>query len=627
MCAIAGILNFDPDRPVDRDVLLRMRDSMVHRGPDDAGIYLNGAVGLAARRLAIIDLERGNQPIHNEDRTVWVVLNGEIYNYRSLRRDLESLGHRFNTESDTEVLVHGYEEFGLDVLQRSKGMFAFALWDERDQTLFIARDRMGEKPLHYYCGPGEFVFGSEIKSLLLHPAVPREMDAASLSKYLALQYVPAPDSLLREVHKLLPGHYLTVRPRRCREIAQHQYWDIPRPPNQRSLTPMADLGEEFLGLLRSSVQAQLGSDVPVGVLMSGGLDSTLVATFAAEAQPGIKTFTLAFDDPTFDESRQARLVAERIGSDHHIEVCRARDMIDCLPNITAILDEPLADASLLPTYVLTRFTSRFVKVAVGGDGGDELFGGYPTFQALRYRSIFRRLPRFVRNAIALGVDALPVSHEYLSLDFKAKQFLRGIDGTPESDFLSWMGAFSESEKQNVFGEKLRAIGGSFKCLEGTLAARASGNEVERCLYLCAKLYLQDGILVKVDRASMANSLEVRSPFLDTDLIEFSARCPLEYKMTATQTKLILRNAARAILPGEILWGKKRGFAAPIGKWIMGDLKDLFRDTLNPDRMRKEDLFNPKEVQRLLDEHVAGKRNNSRLLWTLLVFELWKERMN
>jgi len=596
---------------------------MIHRGPDDSGIYLSGPVGLASRRLSIIDLQTGNQPIPNEDRTVWVVLNGEIYNFQKLRQDLEALGHRFSTQTDTEVLVHSYEAFGLGFLGTLKGMFAFALWDDRRQTLVLARDRMGEKPLHYFAGPHELVFGSELKSLFHHPAVPREMDAAALSKYLTFQYVPAPQTIFHGMRKLRPGHYMVVSPH---GVQEEQYWDIPKPPAFASPPSMDSLGEELLALLRASVKAQLISNVPVGVLMSGGIDSTLVATLAAEAQPGLKAFTMAFDEPTFDESRRARLVAERIGCEHHVEVCRADNMIDLLPGISAIMDEPLGDASILPTYLLARFTAQSVKVVLGGDGGDELFAGYPTFQALRYRAAFRALPEYMQRGLALAVKEFPVSHKYLSLDFKLRQFLRGVDGTPESDFFHWMGAFTEQEKQSLFTEDLcRSLSGVDPFEDLSKAARFD-DPIQKCLYLCTKLYLQDGVLVKVDRASMANSLEVRAPFLDPDLVEFAARCPLEYKTTPMQTKVILRKAARGILPGEILWGKKRGFGVPVGKWIMGPLKDFCRDTLHPERIRREGLFNPGFVESLLDDHLAGTQNNSRLLWTLLVFELWKERM-
>jgi asparagine synthase (glutamine-hydrolysing) len=381
-----------------------------------------------------------------------------------------------------------------------------------------------------------------------------------------------------------------------------------------------------MGLLRESVKGQLVSDVPVGILMSGGLDSTLVATLAAQIQPGIQAFTMAFDEPTFDESHRARLVAERIGCRHHIEVCRASDVIDLLPRLGAILDEPLADASILPTFLLTRFAAQSVKVALGGDGGDELFAGYPTFQALKYRSAFRALPKFARRALAYCVEKLKVSHGYLSVDFKLRQFLRGVDSTAERDFFYWMGAFTVPEQERLLSRTFRETLGGIDPLEDLAPTSSFDNDVQRCLYLCAKHYLQDGVLVKTDRASMANSLEVRAPFLDLDLVDFAARCPLEYKMTMTQTKWILRQAARGILPGEVVWASKRGFAPPIGKWILGELNSAFRDMLHPARIRREGIFEPVEVERLLDAHLSGTQNNARLLWTLFVFELWKERL-
>jgi asparagine synthase (glutamine-hydrolysing) len=329
---------------------------------------------------------------------------------------------------------------------------------------------------------------------------------------------------------------------------------------------------------------------------------------------------MAFDDPTFDESRRAQLVAKRIGCDHHIEVCRGKDMLDLTPAIIATMDEPLADASILPTFLLARSTARSVKVALSGDGGDELFAGYPTFQALRYRRGVRMLPEFARRAMASAVRRLPVSQDYMSLDFKLRQFMRGIEGPSDHAFFYWMGAFTETDKQALLAHTGSDV------FEDMAETSAFDDDVQKCLYLCAKHYLQDGVLVKMDRASMANSLEVRAPFLDPDVVEFSAECPLEYKMTLTQTKWIVRHAARGILPGEVLWGKKRGFGPPVGKWIKGELKDLFCDTLDEKRIRREGLFNPAEVHRLLAAHLAGAENNWRLLWTLLVFELWRERM-
>jgi asparagine synthase (glutamine-hydrolysing) len=378
-------------------------------------------------------------------------------------------------------------------------------------------------------------------------------------------------------------------------------------------------------MLRKSVVAQLVSDVPVGILLSGGIDSTLVAALAAEAHPHIQTFTMSFDEESYDESRSARLVADRIGSDHHVEVCRSDSMRDVIPQVMNFMDEPLADASILPTFLLSRFTAKNVKVALGGDGGDELFAGNPTFQALRLRSIYSALPAPLRKVIARGVGALPVSHEYVSFDFKMRQFLRGVDHAPEADFFYWMGAFTDREKQSLLGPDFHSDD-TFEDIGRLSASRKSRDVVLRCLYLCAKLYLQDGVLVKVDRASMANSLEVRAPYLDHELVEFAARIPLQQKMTLWRTKIILRQAAQDLLPSQILGRRqKRGFGVPIGRWILHDLRDLFNDYLGHARLKRDGLFNPEFVQSLLSDHVAGRCNNWRLLWTLLVFQLWRER--
>jgi asparagine synthase (glutamine-hydrolysing) len=608
-----------------------MRDSMIHRGPDDSGIHIDGALGLASRRLSIIDFSTGRQPIHNEDRTVWVVLNGEIYNFRELRRDLEARGHGFSTRTDAEVVVHVYEEIGEDCVRLLKGMFAFALWDARRRTLLLARDRMGEKPLHYYAGPREFVFGSEIKALLQHPAVPRETDPGSLSRYLTFQYVPAPHSIFKGISKLQPGHRLVVSAEGSREIRQRQYWDIPLAGPEGAKAPparnLASWAEECRDLLRRSVTVQLVSDAPVGVFLSGGIDSGLVAAFAAEAMPRIRTFTMGFEEPSFDESRAATRVARRIGSEHHETVCQGSDVAALLSEVASFLDEPLADASILPTYLLAKFARGSVKTVLSGDGGDELFAGYPTFQALRARALFLRLPAAVRTLAAAVVDALPVSHRYLSLDFKARQFLRGMEGSAETGFLQWMGAFSEDEKRALLsGQEARGLGrvDGFEDIAVSPALQQAG-DAQRCMYWCAKLYLQDGVLVKTDRATMANGLEARAPYLDPDLVEFAARCPLHYKMSLRQTKILLRRAGRGLLPGEILSGRKKGFAAPVGDWIRRHLQTCFRDYLEAGRLKRQGLFDPAWVQRLLEQHLADQAYHSRLLWTLLMFQWWSER--
>jgi len=626
MCGICGIANYLETEPIEKRLLTSMRDALTHRGPDDSGLFIDGRVGLGHRRLSIIDLSTGVQPIHNEDSSCWIVFNGEIYNYRALRKELEQAGHQFYTNTDTEIILHLYEQDGERMLQKLNGMFAFCIWDRQQQTLFLARDRLGKKPLYYASNSSAFLFGSELKSLLRHPSVSRDIDLFSLSKYLTYEYVPAPHTMIKGVQKLKPGHALTYRVR-THELSIKKYWDIPISEDAIAYMSEESYAEELLQLLREAVRDRLlSSDVPVGIFLSGGLDSSTIAALACELSQQVKTFTIGFDEASFDESRYANQVAEVLGTDHHVDVLDIRKAHTLLPDIMNYLDEPLGDASIIPTYLLSKFTAQHVKVALGGDGGDELFAGYPTFQALQLLNLYKKLPVAFQQAFSWFVSALPASNTYMSVDFKLKQWLRGIGDSDEITFFRWIGAFNEQEKASLFQpDVLKHIATIESDVLMLIRESTLSEPFARILYAMTKLYLQDDILVKVDRVTMANSLEGRAPMLDTRVVEFAAKLPKQYKLRRLTTKYLLKKAALKVLPKEIVYRKKKGFGIPVAKWICEDMKGMFLHYLSPERLKKDGLFQYPFVEQLLYEHWARKKNNRKFLWTLLIFQMWKER--
>ena len=611
--------------PVDRDVLTQMTRVLHHRGPDDEGFYLASyedrlSVGLGFRRLSIIDLDTGNQPISNEDGSLQVVFNGEIYNFRELRSELESRGHRFATSADTEVIVHLYEEHGPACVERLNGMFAFALWDEPERRLLLARDRFGKKPLYYAELDGELIFGSELKSLLEHPACPRELDLESLSAYLAAEYVPTPRAIFEGVRKLPAGHRLVWQDGRAR---LEPYWDLSFQRESEARSD-ADYVEEFRSRLRDAVRRRLISDVPLGAFLSGGIDSSSVVAFMTEALPAgaVKTFSIGFGERSFDESAHARRVAEHFGTDHHEHVFSVGEMAELLPTVADVMDEPFADASVLPTYLLSRFTREHVTVALGGDGSDELLAGYPTFVADGAARLYR-LPRTIHERVAIPLaDRLPVSTANFSFDFKLKRFLRGAGTPAETRHPTWLGSFTPAEQRGLLVE---APGDPFETQRRAFTRAPTRDRVERLIYLYAKTYLQDDILVKVDRASMACSLEVRAPFLDVELAEFLGRVPSSQKLCRFDTKHLLKRAMADVLPAGIAGRPKKGFGVPVAEWIKGELREVVQDELSADRLRRQGIFHAAPVERLLAEHLSGRRDHRKPLWTLFVFQLWHRR--
>jgi asparagine synthase (glutamine-hydrolysing) len=626
MCGLCGVLNFNGQGQVDREDLAAMTATLKNRGPDDLGYYLAGPVGLGHRRLSIIDLATGHQPLSNEDGSIWIVYNGELYNYPEMRVTLEKAGHRFATTSDTEVIVHAYEEYGAHCLKAMNGMFAFALWDAPRQRLLLARDRLGIKPLYYASLPQCFLFGSELKALLAHPRFERRLDITALNLYLSLEYVPTPHSIFAGVKKLPPGHFLLVE---GTETRLERYWDVrldrSEPPTTRSLTECVN---EVRQLLYESVKMELIADVPVGVLLSGGIDSSAVAAMMTRASSRpVQSFSVAFDDPSFDESSHARLVACHLGTEHHEFPLSADTALNMLPEIVAGLDEPLGDSSIIPTYCLSRFTKEHVKVALGGDGGDELFGGYSTLQAHRLADYYQRLvPDWLRNLVEPWVlEKLPVSFDNLSFDFKVRRFLRDYALPPVVRHHGWLGSFTPEEKARLFGPRAGESREDVVDLVERHAHEARTQDpLNQVLYCDLKLYLEGDILVKVDRASMANSLEVRVPLLNRLLVEYAAHLPHSFKLHGLTTKFLLRQALKGILPESILRRGKKGFNAPVARWFAGPLKPLLEDLLSPRRLKQQGLFQPDYVATLIKEHQARYRDHRKLLWTMVAFQMWYE---
>ena len=627
MCGICGIAYADPGRSVDGRVLDDMLDVLRHRGPDDGGTLLRRNIGIGNRRLSIIGLAEGRQPVKNEDGSLQVVFNGEIYNYRELTELLRRRGHRFSTDTDTETLVHAYEEFGMEFPEHLNGMFAFALWDERRERLLLARDRVGIKPLYYAFHDGALIFASELRSLLRYPGLSPEVDLASLGEYLSYEYVPTPRSILQNVSKLPPGHLLSWS---GGEARISRYWDLDL-SRCEGIRPrhIADYERELREILRESVEREMVSDVPVGVLLSGGVDSTAVAAMMTRAtSEKIRSFSVSFEDKSFDESRYARMAADFLGTEHHEFLLTEDRMIDAARNLAEHMDEPLGDSSFIPTLLLSKFVREHVKVALGGDGGDELFAGYPTLQAHRLVHYYERLvPSSVRlRLVPWLVDRLPVSFNNISFDFKARRFISGRGLAPVVRHQLWLGAFTPAQKKELLNPwanlaEKDTYGVALEHYRNSGAA----DELNRILYTDMKLYLEGDILPKVDRASMASSLEVRVPLLNHRLVEYVASLPHELKLRRFAGKYLLKRSLRGLVPPAILKRPKKGFNMPVARWLFGPLREIVEDSLGESRLKNDGFFNPRYVRRLMDEHKEGRHDHRKLLWTLLVFQLWHAR--
>ena len=632
MCGIVGFLTSKAVHIPEYDILKKMQDVLIHRGPDDEGEYIRPLndqgpfVFLGHRRLSIIDLSGGHQPLSNEEGTVWVVFNGEIYNFKELREALKGRGHQFRTHSDTEVIVHAYEEYKEDCFRYFNGMFAIGIWDEKAKRLILARDRLGKKPLYYSFMNGSLLFASELKAIMVYPGFSRKVDPLSLMKYLFFEFIPSPHTIFMDAKKIPAASYLIWDKI---GIKITQYWSPFNPQRKGENLSEAEAELKMMELLKASVKRRLISDVPLGVFLSGGIDSSAITALAQKEVPGkVKTFSIGFEDPSFDESKYASLASKHIGTEHHEQTMKPTDLLNIIPNLPDILDEPMADASILPTYLLSKFTRSHVTVALGGDGGDELFAGYPTYLAHKFARLYERLLGFSQPMATFLANLIPVSDDNISFDFKVKKFLSGInypDGIRNS---VWLGSFSFPENENIISPEIHKQFNRDRLVEEISLYDKEypyDDPITRLQYIDLRLYLQESILVKVDRASMACSLEVRAPFLDHELVEFIMGLPSRMKLRGLTSKYILKKAMGNWLPDEIIQRSKKGFGVPIAKWVKGPLKELFGELLSADRIRQEGFLNSEYVTNLYQEHLHNRRDNRKQLWTLLVWELWVNR--
>ena len=623
MCGIAGWINLENNRSQNHReaVLHRMCERMKHRGPDSEGLWTDETVALGMWRLSVIDLHTGEQPVYSEDKSIVVVMNGELYNFREVRADLEKRGHKFETQSDTEILPHLYEEYGEAMLEHINGMFAFALWDKRREKLLIARDKFGEKPLYYGVFDGKLIFASEPKVLLANPSVKVEINLDSLRSYLSFDYVPAPNSIYKGISKLPAAHFLSIEKG---EIKTRRYWNLTW--EKKETKSLEKAAEELRELLADAVRMRLVADVPLGILLSGGVDSSTVAAFATQfSSEKVKTFSIGFEEDSFDESKFARQVATHLNTEHYEEKLSVEKAADLISEIGTWLDEPMSDGSLIPTFLLSKFVRKHVTVALGGDGGDEIFAGYPMYYAHKVANIYGKVPSFLRNnLIEPIVNNLPVSNKNLSFDYKAKRFVAASKYDVVTRHHSWFGSFSIDEQQNLLSKDVLAATSDdiYKDAKDLLKICDAKNEIEQMQFLDINYYMAEDILTKVDRASMAVSLEVRAPFLDPRVAQFAANIPLEYKLKGSKGKYILKKAVEPLLPKNILHRPKKGFGIPIAEWLKGRLNPLMRELLDAKRLKNQGLFDEKYVQKLIKEHETNVASHHKQLWTLLVFQLW-----
>lgn len=620
MCGIAGFIDLWEAGGVreagERTAIL---DSMcriiAHRGPDDQGTMLKPGVALGMRRLSIIDLAGGHQPISGEDGSATIVFNGEIYNFQELTPNLKDRGHRFKTHSDTESIVHSYEEFGVDCVQDLRGMFAFAIWDDKNRKLFVARDRAGKKPLYYtLTRGGAFVFGSELKVLLQHPEVEREIDPKALDSYFTLGYVPDPYSIFKNIHKLPPGHYLNFTDG---TVTVKQYWDFQF--NAAEYVREEDCLEELRFLLDESVRLRLISDVPLGAFLSGGIDSsTIVGLMARHLDQPVKTFSIGFREDSYNELKYARMTAQKFGTDHH-EFFVTPEICSVVDELAWYMDEPFADQATIPNYVVSKLAREHVKVVLSGDGGDELFAGYTRYVVAQSRASFDLIPQTLRQGLQ------PLS-KHLPHGTKGRNYLFNISLDPISRYLDSVSIFSSLNRQTLYTNDFRkAVGVDTyvpKLFRELNSKVTSGEPLDRLLYIDSKTYLPSDILAKVDRMSMAVSLEARAPLLDHKLIDFVCRMPAAFKLAGSQTKHLLKRAVADLVPHDILNRPKQGFGVPIQDWINQQLRSRIRDTLTEPRTLQRGYVDPKYVNVLLNEHDRGRRDHSDGLWALMMLELW-----
>ncbi|MBW1918456.1 MAG: asparagine synthase (glutamine-hydrolyzing), partial [Deltaproteobacteria bacterium] len=596
----------------------KMRDVLTHRGPDNAGLWVQGRVGLGHRRLSIIDLsERGRQPMSNETGTVFMVFNGEIYNFQELRQHLEKSGHRFYSQADSEVIIHAYEEYGVECLDKLRGMFAFALWDVDQQRLFAARDRLGKKPFFYCRRNGDFYFASEIKAMLALPQIPREVNFEALGYYLSLNYTPAPHTLFKGIQQLEPAQYLLWRAHE-QQLQIREYWDLSYPPAIKTQNPDRVV-PEFEAQLQEAIRYRLIADVPVGAFLSGGLDSATIVALAAPLYPGrLKTFSIGFAEKSYDERPYARQVASRYRTEHH-ELVVTPQVKELLPTLVWHAEEPTADSSMVPVYYLAEFAAREVKVVLTGDGADEILAGYETYQAHYLLRLLNSLPTAWQKLLQRLVTRLPVSDRKVSLDFKLKRLVAALGCDADYAHYSWRQIWSPEAQQDLLPQ--------LHLPEASLLYRywfersQAGHPIDRMLYADTRFYLPNDMLVKVDRMTMAHALEARTPFLDHGLVETAAGIPAHWKLKGLfLKKYLLRRLLQDRVPAAIRWQGKKGFNVPVGLWIKTELKDYFADTL--EILRDTGWINMAFLRKIFQQHVEDRLDYSHQLWGLLILALW-----
>ena len=622
MCGIVGIVNTEDRQNINSEILNRMCNSLRHRGPDDEGYFVNGSVGLGMRRLSIIDVKGGHQPIHNEDKNCWIVFNGEIYNYLEIRQMLENKGHQFYTRTDTEVIVHLYEEYGDECVKHLCGMFAFAIWDELKRKLFLARDRLGEKPLFYTYNNGRFAFGSELKSLLTLPWVKRRIDFKALSDFFSFLYVPAPDSIFSGIKKLPAAHTLTIEDR---TISIQRYWEVGH-------IPLAVNSEEFyierlLELLGDSIKRRLMSEVPLGVFLSGGVDSSLVVALLSQmVERPVETFTIGYEreNKYYDERYYARTIAEQFRTNHHEFVVQPH-IKDVLPEVIRCFDEPFADSSAIPNYYLCGKTKQHVTVALSGLGADELAAGYERYVGVILAQLYHKVPKVFREVIGKVAKKVPDSKSGALFNQRIKRFVDVANLPQQKRYFAMTAAFSEEEKEKLFSPDLLSEMGdeaSEELITSYFESSGSFDVLTQMLFADLKTYLVDDLLTLTDRTSMAHSLEVRVPFLDHKLVELFFSMPADLKLKGFKKKYILKRAAERMIPKNIIYRQKKGFSVPLALWFRNELRQVVEEGLSEKKLNGMGYFNQGTVDALLQEHLACKQNHENKIWALLNFSMW-----
>ena len=622
MCGITGIFDTLDKSDISRDLLHRMNETQFHRGPDEGGLHLEPGVGLGHRRLSIIDLSTGQQPLYNEDNSVVVVFNGEIYNFQELVPELEALGHVFRTHSDTEVIVHAWEAWGEACVARFRGMFAFALWDRNQETLFVVRDRFGVKPLYYaFLDTGEFIFGSELKSLMMHPCLARDIDPLAVEEYFSYGYVPEPRTIFKRACKLPPGFTLTLKRGQARALPK-QYWDMPFTPV--AVKDEASAMDELVERMKESVRLRMIADVPLGAFLSGGVDSSaVVAMMATQSSTPVNTCSIGFDDPAFNEIEYAQQVADRYRTHHHVETVASNDF-SLVDKLARVYDEPYADSSALPTYRVCELAKKHVKVALSGDGGDEHFAGYRRYRWFRYEERMRAvMPLMLRRPLFGALGKLYPKADWAPKVFRAKTTFEALARDTVEGYFHGVSLLSDAQRKQLFSPTFkRELQGyeAVEVLRRHAAVAPTDDPLSLVQYLDMKTYLVGDILTKVDRASMAHGLEVREPLLDHELTEWVSGLPIDLKLRGTEGKYLLKKAMEPYLPHGVLYRKKMGFSVPLSAWFRGPLAATIRGVVLGERLASTDLFNQDYLRAVVEAHQSGRRDYSVILWTVLMFD-------